>query len=83
MTIIGVLGESNRMLDAEREQLITAAVEVATEIRGTKSFLTDNILQKKGFSICVGTSHAGTAASIGLSQMAQDLGADAVMITPV
>ena len=29
-----------------------------------------------------GTSHAGTAATAALSQMAQDLGADGVMVTP-
>ena len=36
----------------------------------------------KDFPICVGTSHPGTAATAALSQMAQDLGAAAVMITP-
>jgi len=34
------------------------------------------------FRVCVGTSHAGVAATAALSQMAQDLGADAVMVTP-
>ena len=34
------------------------------------------------FRVCVGTSHAGVAATAALSQMAQELGADAVMVTP-
>ena len=33
VTIIGVLGESNRLVDAEREHLIKAAVEVARGVR--------------------------------------------------
>jgi 4-hydroxy-tetrahydrodipicolinate synthase len=68
VTIVGVLGESNRMTDSEREQLIRAAVEVAAD--------------SPTFRVCVGTSHAGTAATAALSQMAQDLGADGVMVTP-
>ena len=48
VTILGVLGESNRMLDHEREVLIRAAVR----------------------------------AALHLSQMAESLGADAVMVTP-
>jgi dihydrodipicolinate synthase/N-acetylneuraminate lyase len=64
-TIIGVLGESNRLLDAEREALIRTAVAAAGDM-----------------PICVGTSHPGTLATRGLSQMAQELGAKAVMVTP-
>ena len=66
VTILGVLGESNRMLDAEREQLIRTAVTAA----------------EGRLPIVVGTSHKGTLATRGLSQMAADLGASAVMITP-
>ena len=69
-TIVGVLGESNRMTDAEREALIRAAVDEAANSSFSK------------FPICVGTSHAGTAATVALSQMAQELGASAVMVTP-
>lgn len=69
VTIVGVLGESNRMTDKEREALITTAVGIS---RGSD----------RPFPICVGTSHPGTAATAALSQMAQDLGADAVMVTP-
>ena len=68
-TIVGVLGESNRMTDAEREALIKTAVGAVADCG-------------RSFPICVGTSHAGTAATIALSQMAQELGAAAVMVTP-
>jgi len=73
VTITGVLGESNRMIDREREELIAAAVEKAaacTPPDGAR------------FRVCVGTSHTGTAATVALSQVAQRLGADAVMVTP-
>jgi len=68
-TIVGVLGESNRLTDKEREQLITTAMDVSNA-------------GDVPFPICVGTSHAGTAATAALSQMAQDLGAAGVMVTP-
>ena len=66
VTILGVLGESNRLLDREREALIGAAVRAA----------------ESKLPIIVGTSHSGTLAALHLSQMAESLGADAVMITP-
>lgn len=66
VTILGVLGESNRLSDHEREALIRQAVSV---VNGR-------------VPIIVGTSHTGTRAARHLSRMAQDLGADAVMITP-
>jgi 4-hydroxy-tetrahydrodipicolinate synthase len=65
VTILGVLGEANRMLDREREALIKTAVKAAA-----------------GLPIIVGTSHSGTQAALTLSRMAQELGADAVMVTP-
>jgi 4-hydroxy-tetrahydrodipicolinate synthase len=65
VTILGVLGESNRLLDREREELIKTAVNAAGDM-----------------PVIVGTSHSGTRAALGLSQMAEDLGADAVMVTP-
>jgi len=68
-TVVGVLGESNRLTDAERESLVRCAVEAASTAG-------------RPFPICVGTSHAGTAATVALSQMAQELGAAAVMVTP-
>ncbi len=66
ITILGVLGESNRMLDREREILIARAVAAA---RGRTK-------------VIVGASHPGTQATIGLCRMARDLGADAVMVAP-
>ena len=66
VTILGVLGESNRLSDHEREALIRQAVSV---VNGR-------------LPIIVGTSYTGTRAALHLARMAQDLGADAVMITP-
>ncbi len=66
VTILGVLGESNRLNDQERETLIQAAVAI---VDGR-------------VPIIVGTSHSGTRAAISLSLMAQNLGADAVMVAP-
>ena len=66
ITILGVLGESNRLSDHEREALIKAAVATA----------------KKRIPVIVGTSHSGSTAATFLSRMAEDLGADAVMVTP-
>ena len=65
VTVLGVLGESNRMTDRDREQIIVASVEAAGSM-----------------PVIVGTSHTGTNATIDLTQMAQDLGAAAVMIAP-
>ena len=65
ITILGVLGEANRLLDAERETLIRTAVMSAGPV-----------------PVIVGASHSGTLAARELSQMAEQLGAKAVMITP-
>ena len=66
ITILGVLGESNRLSDHEREVLIKTAVATVN----------------KRIPVIVGTSHSGSHAATYLSQMAEDLGADAVMVTP-
>jgi 4-hydroxy-tetrahydrodipicolinate synthase len=66
VTILGVLGESNRLNDEERKTLIEAAVAVA----GRRT------------PIIVGTSATGTRTAAHLSRMAEDLGADAVMVAP-
>jgi 4-hydroxy-tetrahydrodipicolinate synthase len=66
VTVLGVLGEANRMLDGEREALIRTAVQAA----------------QGQLPVIVGTSHSGTQAAVALSQMAQELGAQAVMVTP-
>jgi len=65
VTILGVLGESNRMLDSERAELIKTAVKAAGDM-----------------PVIVGASHSGTRAALGLSQMAESLGAGGVMVTP-
>jgi 4-hydroxy-tetrahydrodipicolinate synthase len=67
VTILGVLGESNRLNDDERETLIRSAVEI---VRGR-------------VPIIVGTSHTGTRSTANLSRRAQELGASGVMITPM
>jgi dihydrodipicolinate synthase/N-acetylneuraminate lyase len=51
VTILGVLGESNRLSDQERERLIAGAVETV----------------KQRIPIIVGTSHSGTHAAASLS----------------
>ena len=66
VTILGVLGESNRLTDHDRETLITQAVRIVNH----------------RLPIIVGTSHPGTEAARYLAFMAQELGADAVMMTP-
>ena len=66
ITILGVLGESNRLADRERETLIGAAVS-AVDGR---------------VPVIVGSSHTGTQAAHDLARMAQDLGADGVMVAP-
>jgi len=65
ITILGVLGEANRLLDSERETLIRTAVTAAGKM-----------------PVIVGASHSGTRAALELAQMAQELGARAVMVTP-
>lgn len=66
VTVLGVLGESNRLGDREREATIRTAVGAA----GGR------------IPVIVGASHAGTQATIDLVAMAADLGASAVMIAP-
>ena len=65
LTILGVLGEANRLLDRERETLIRTAVAAAGTV-----------------PVIVGASHSGTRAARELAQMAENLGAQAVMVTP-
>jgi 4-hydroxy-tetrahydrodipicolinate synthase len=66
VTILGVLGEANRLTDSERESIIRTAVTAAAG----------------KIPIVVGTSHSGTRATIALSQSAAELGASAIMVTP-
>lgn len=66
MTILGVLGEADKLTEAERDRVIATTIETAGS----------------GFPICVGTTHAGTDGCIAYSQRAQQLGAAAVMVAP-
>ncbi|MDX1488970.1 MAG: dihydrodipicolinate synthase family protein [Acidiferrobacterales bacterium] len=65
ITVLGVLGEANRLSDREREAVLRSAVKAAG-----------------GMPVIAGASASGTRATCDLAQMAQDLGASAVMITP-
>ena len=65
ITVLGVLGEANRLLDSERAELIRTAVSAAGAM-----------------PVIVGASHSGTRAATELAQMAEKLGAKAVMVTP-
>ena len=64
MTILGVLGEADKLTERERDEVIAATIEAAGP----------------GFPICVGTTHAGTDGCIAYSRRAAELGAAAVMI---
>ncbi|MEE2753114.1 MAG: dihydrodipicolinate synthase family protein, partial [Candidatus Latescibacterota bacterium] len=66
VTILGVLGEANRLIDTERKAVIQTAIESAAG----------------KIPVIVGTSHSGTRATVQLSQMAADLGASGIMVTP-
>jgi 4-hydroxy-tetrahydrodipicolinate synthase len=66
VTILGVLGEANRLIDAERKAIIQTAIEASAG----------------KLPVIVGTSHSGTKATVQLSQMAADLGASGIMVTP-
>ncbi|KAG7355079.1 dihydrodipicolinate synthetase [Nitzschia inconspicua] len=75
VTITGVLGEANRLTDFEKQILIQAAVEENRKDSSSAPF-------KEQFDICVGVAHSGTAATIDLCQMAAEIGADSVMVSP-
>jgi 4-hydroxy-tetrahydrodipicolinate synthase len=91
VTICGVLGESNRLSDKERCKLIETAIttirEHSTTCNGTAmsnkdgSTAIDNDNDDQ-FQLIVGTTHTGTAPTIQLCQMAQELGAHGVMVAP-
>src|SRR6188474_3232093 len=66
MTILGVLGESDKLLESERDRVTAMVLETAGA----------------DFPICVGTTHAGTDGCIAYSRRAQELGARAVMVAP-
>ena len=66
VTILGVLGEANRLTDRERTDLVEAAVQTADG----------------RIPVIVGASHSGTRAAAEFAANAKRQGADAVMVTP-
>ena len=66
MTILGVLGEADKLTESERDRVTAIVIETAGP----------------DFPICVGTTHAGTDGCIAYSRRAQQLGARAVMVAP-
>lgn len=71
VTVTGVLGESSRLTDVEREFLIRTDRQTIDRSKGDKSFY-----------LCVGTSYSNTFAAVALSQMALELGTDGIMVSP-
>ena len=66
MTILGVLGEADKLTERERDTVVAKTVEaVAGRI-----------------PVCVGTSAPGTDVAVAFSRRAQALGARAVMVAP-
>ncbi|MCC7243181.1 MAG: dihydrodipicolinate synthase family protein [Acidobacteria bacterium] len=66
MTILGVLGEADKLTEAERDLVVRTTIEAAGP----------------AFPVCVGTTHPGTDGCIAYSRRAQELGARAVMVAP-
>ena len=66
MTILGVLGEADKLAERERDEVIAATIEAAAG----------------RIPICVGTTHAGTDGCVAFSRRAEELGAKAVMVAP-
>jgi 4-hydroxy-tetrahydrodipicolinate synthase len=66
MTILGVLGEADKLTERERERVTEIVIETAAG----------------RLPICVGTTHAGTDGCIAYSRRAQEQGAKAVMVAP-
>lgn len=64
MTILGVLGEADKLTERERDEVMALTIEASGP----------------DFPICVGTTHAGTDGCIALSRRAQEMGAAAVMV---
>ena len=66
ITILGVMGETSKLVEAERDQVIAGVVEAADG----------------RIPICVGTSHSGTDGCVALSRRAEELGASSLMVAP-
>jgi 4-hydroxy-tetrahydrodipicolinate synthase len=66
MTILGVLGEYDKVSDAERDRIIATTIDAAAG----------------RIPICVGCTHTGTDCAAGYCRRARELGATAVMVAP-
>jgi 4-hydroxy-tetrahydrodipicolinate synthase len=66
LTVAGVLGEADRLVDRERIELVEAAARI---IDGRVPLI-------------AGVSHRGTHAALSLAQAARDAGATAIMVAP-
>jgi 4-hydroxy-tetrahydrodipicolinate synthase len=66
LTILGVLGEADKLTESERDRVIATTIEAA----GGR------------VPVCVGTTHAGTDGCVAQTRRAVELGASAVMVAP-
>ena len=66
ITVLGVMGETSKLVEAERDQVIAGVVEAADG----------------RIPICAGTSHTGTDGCVALSRRAEELGASSLMVAP-
>lgn len=66
ITILGVMGETNKVSDAERERIIGTFLEAADD----------------RIPVCVGTTHAATGRCVAFSKQAEAMGAQGVMVAP-
>lgn len=66
MTILGVLGETSKVSESERERIIATVLKAADG----------------RIPICVGTSHSGTDRCVAYSKSAEAMGAKALMVSP-
>ena len=66
ITVLGVMGETSKLVEAERDQVIAGVVEAAAG----------------RIPVCAGTSHTGTDGCVALSRRAEELGASSLMVAP-
>ncbi len=66
LLVLGVMGEANKLLDEERQQVLTRFVSAAAGVG----------------KVIVGTNHPGAIPCRELTRVAEESGADAVMISP-
>lgn len=66
ITVLGVMGETSKLVEAERDQVIAGVVEAADG----------------RIPVCAGTSHTGTDGCVTLSRRAEELGASSLMVAP-